>query len=239
MAYQRVNLASLRTQLADRLKTNGYFWSQAEQDRAINEAVAVWQAMTGDHVITVTQTLTNTTSNLFTITSTDNAGTVLSVLRVAPAAGGASLREMSLYELDQGYYGWRTATASSTTQRPSYWSPVGINQLMIYPRIGATTSYSLLCYGDSKPLTSSSSDYIDIDEGELNRVLSLAQAILAFKEGVVEGTDNAKALREMFLLAATTRNKELTETALYKNYMGQDDSLGEPGDEKSQTGLRG
>lgn len=218
MGYARVTLATLRTQLADRLSTNGVFWSQAEQDRALNEAVAMWQAMTGDHIITVTQVVTNTTENLVTLNTTDTNGQVLSVIRVVPAAGGASLRDLNMYDLDQGFYGWRTQTATATTQRPEYWAPVGIGKIYLYPRTGATVTYSMTCYGDIAVLTNTT-DYIDINEGELQRLLGMAQAILAFKEGVVEGTENANALKELFLYIAKTRNKELQKFAAYKNYM--------------------
>lgn len=237
MAYQRVTLSQLRAQLDDRLKTSGSFWTQEEKDRGLNEAIAIWQAMTGDHVITVTQTLTDTTKNLVGLTTTDTNGTVLSVLRVIPA-GGAALREMSLYELDQGFYGWRTETASNTTQRPAYWSPVGIASIMVYPRVGASQSYSLLCYGDALPLTTAGS-YIDISEGELQRVLGMAQAILGFKEGVVDGTDNASALKELFIYVAHNKNRELMDYAIYKDYMGHDESFSEPDLPKTQDGLRG
>lgn len=90
MAYQRVTLAQLRTQILDRLGSTQKFWSQDEIDRALNEAVGVWQALTGEKVITVYQTITSTTSNIFDVVTDHTNGTVLSVIRINPseAEGG-------------------------------------------------------------------------------------------------------------------------------------------------------
>lgn len=233
MAYQRVTLAQLRTQLDDLLHTQGNFWAQEERDAAINEAIAVWQLMTGETVTTVTQSLNSTSENLFTLSNTG----VLSVLRIANTTD-VSLREMSIVELDQGFYGWRTETASTTTQRPEYWIPIGISKIMVYPRTGATSTYNLLVYADAVPLSATNS-YIDIDESQLTKVLAYAQSLLAFKQGEGDGTDNSKPLRDLFITAARERNSLLMQTALYKNYMGQDESKGEPEEPVAQSGARG
>jgi hypothetical protein len=240
MGYARVTLADLRTQLADLLGTQGNFWTQEEQDSAINEAIAAWQLMTGETVTTVSQVITSTTLNKFDVTTTDSAGTVLSVIRatINNNIQTSKLRELSIVELDQGYYGWRSETSSTTTQLPSYWVPIGITSVMLYPRVGTTSTLYLDCYADALPLTATNS-YIDIDESYLTRVLAYAQSLLAFKQGVGDGTDNAKPLRELFMAVARDRNTLLLETALYKNYMGQDDSKGEPGDAQPQQGARG
>jgi hypothetical protein len=50
VAYQRVTLSQLKDRLAERLGGQGRFWSEAEQELALNEALAVWQLMTGDFV---------------------------------------------------------------------------------------------------------------------------------------------------------------------------------------------
>lgn len=237
MAYQRVTLSQLRTQLDDLLKTQGNFWVQEEKDAAINEAISVWQLMTGETVTTITQSVTDTAANLVALVTTDTAGKVLSLLRVSDSSD-VPLREMSVVELDQGYNAWRTETASNTTQRPEYWAPVGIGSILIYPRVGATATYNLHIYSESVPLIATNS-YIDIDEGHLTRVLAYAQSLLAFKQGLAEGTDNSKPLKELFITAAQERNRVLTETALYKNYMGALEDQGEPAKPAPQLGARG
>lgn len=220
----------------DQLDSTGVFWSTEEVNRAINEAISIWQALTGEKTITFTQSVTSTTSNIITVANTATSGAALSIYRLENSSG-VSLREMSLPELDQGFYGWRTETASTTTQRPEYWAPVGITQLAIYPRVGATATYTIHAYGDTGPLTSDTA-YLDIDEGYLQKLISLAQSLLAFKQGVVEGTDNAAALRSMVLEAAKSRNSALLKTAYYKTYMGHDDSAGEPATPQPTAGIR-
>lgn len=48
MAYQRITLAELRSRLAERLGGQNNFWSVAEQEMGLNEALAAWQLLTGD-----------------------------------------------------------------------------------------------------------------------------------------------------------------------------------------------
>jgi hypothetical protein len=52
MAYQRITLAELKSRLAERLGGQGNFWSEAEQEMGLNEALAAWQLLTGDFVST-------------------------------------------------------------------------------------------------------------------------------------------------------------------------------------------
>lgn len=148
-----------------------------------------------------------------------------------------SYREMSIYDLDQGYYAWRTETATTTTQRPEYWAPIGISKFALYPRTGAEITLRILAYADTTPFASSAS-YIDIDEGHLQKVIDYAHSLLAFKEGIPEGTDSSKPLKELFLAAARDRNAELRHTSLYMNYMGHDESKGEFGKPAPQQGVR-
>jgi hypothetical protein len=151
---------------------------------------------------------------------------------------GPAYRELSIYELDQGFYGWRTETASTTTQRPEYWGPVGLTKFFLYPRSGvANLGLNLLVYADNTPLTSDSS-YLDIDEASLSKVLDLAHALLSFKEGVPEGTESIEPLKQLLMHAAATRNSEVAKFALYRNYMGHDDSKGEPELPEPQRGVR-
>lgn len=246
MSYQRVTLATLRTQLVDQLKTVGTFWQLAEINAALNEALAIWHAMTGasyspgGFTVTVTDTETNLV-DFASITDTYNQKpVVLTRVAIQTATGQYSpLQEISVEEMDQGFYGWRTETASVTTQRPEYWASQGLHQFAFYPRTGATCTFQLQGYTDPY-YHYDDGYYINIGEGELARLIDLAQAILMFKEGIVEGTDNAKALRELFVYIAENRNRDLMKLQTYRNYMGQD--LGQAEQDKgvvTQTTLRG
>jgi hypothetical protein len=89
LAYQRVTLATLRAQLLDRLGSVGTFWSTDELNAGINEAVAIWQLLTGEKVITVTQTVGSTTANLFDVVTNHSNGKVLSIIRITPSESTA------------------------------------------------------------------------------------------------------------------------------------------------------
>lgn len=71
MAYQRTSLGQLKDRLAERLGGQGRFWSEAEQELAINEALAVWQLMTGDFVLSQRVDYTAPASNLIVQTTED------------------------------------------------------------------------------------------------------------------------------------------------------------------------
>lgn len=71
MAYQRTSLSQLKARLLERLGGQGRFWSEAEQELAINEALAVWQLMTGDFVLSRRVDYAAPTSNLIVQTTED------------------------------------------------------------------------------------------------------------------------------------------------------------------------
>jgi len=64
MAYQRITLTQLKTRLEERLGGEQRFWTEPEREHAINEAIAAWQLLTGEVVVTDTQTLPANTNLL-------------------------------------------------------------------------------------------------------------------------------------------------------------------------------
>lgn len=57
MAYQRITLTQLKERLAERLGGEQKFWNEPEREAALNEAIGLWQLLTGDVVQTDTQVL--------------------------------------------------------------------------------------------------------------------------------------------------------------------------------------
>jgi len=85
MAYQRVTLAQLEDRLAERLGGEETFWSEPERRGALNEALAVWQLLTGEVVATTTSTLAGAQHYLTYTSTTEPAATFLRV-RCDPCA---------------------------------------------------------------------------------------------------------------------------------------------------------
>lgn len=82
MAYQRVTLAQLEDRLAERLGGEETFWSGPERRAAINEALSVWQLLTGQFVAQQTVTISSTTDNFFTLPTSTMTHTPATLLRV-------------------------------------------------------------------------------------------------------------------------------------------------------------
>jgi hypothetical protein len=216
MAYARTTFLALKDRLAQQVGSQGKFWSEHEREDAINEALAVWQLMTGDFVASANFTGTGNLVEVFDPTGA-NANALspvpLNILRVTQ--GSATLNPTSVDDLDFEKYGWRAAV----TGTPTYWAPYGVSHVVVYPQTGTSTTYGAFYYRGDRILTSDSS-YVNLGDEELVRILEYAQWYLSFKESPKEGLENSAPLREMMLLAARTRNSKLAGIALYSKYMG-------------------
>jgi len=218
MAYARTTLATLKSRLATQIGGQGKFWSAHEQEDAINEALAVWQLLTGDFVATATCTASGNLVEVF-----DPTGVSTATLNPAPlniirlAQGATALQPLTVVDLDQEKYGWRVASTST----PTYWAPYGLSHVVVYPQAGTTNTYTATYYRGDRILTSDSS-YVNLGDEELEKILDYAQWYLSFKESVKEGLANTGPLKEMFLLAARLRNAKLAGTAMYNRFMGLD-----------------
>lgn len=210
-SYSRTTLAELDARLLERVGGEGTFWEQRERLRAINEALDVWQLLTGDFVKTVTVTATSGT-DILAFTTGD---AVVMPLRVKPSAGGAALADVNIQEYDAGEVEWRAAS----TGTPVSWMPTGVEQFYITPKPTTDTALAVLCVSDDYSLASG--DNVDLGDEELVRILDYAQWYLSFKEGLKEGLENSSPLRDMFLLAANKRNSRLKRHALYRKFMGE------------------
>lgn len=208
--YTRTTLAELDARLLERVGGEGVFWEGRERLRAINEALDVWQMLTGDYIKTVTATAVSTT-DVVAIATTNN---VALPLRVTPAAGGAALTDANIHDYDTGEYGWRNVA----TGTPDTWLPTGVGQFIVTPKPTTDTNLTLLCIADDYRL--SSGDTVNLGDEELVRILDYAQWYLSFKEGPEEGGKNSSPLRALFILAANKRNTRLKRTALYRKFMG-------------------
>lgn len=70
MAYQRVTLAQLEDRLAERVGGDETFWTEPERRAAINEALSVWQLLTGQFVATTVVTVTSGAENWVEVDTT-------------------------------------------------------------------------------------------------------------------------------------------------------------------------
>lgn len=239
MAYARTTIAEFRSLLIERIGGNETFWNTGEIDLALNEALAVWQLITGDFVLTVNQTLASG-SQIVQLATTNVPSLGFIRLRRMTAtttpAAATTLYPISIQEADQGYYG-RQGSASGT---PEYWAPFGIDKFMVHPAASATQTVQVQYYSADPRLVMDGTNYLDLGDEEVLRIVDYAQWVLSFKEGLKEALVNTQPLREMFLTAARLRSSKLRNTALYRNYMGNDRDETKPlRTNEEQQGLRG
>jgi hypothetical protein len=232
-AYARVSFSSVKARLTDRVgatSADSRFWSDAEKADAFNEALCVWQALTGDF------------TRAFTIPVLPASGAdvpfvnvprqISSVQRVL--YGTTPLQLISLHELDNGYIGWQY-----TTGTPLYWTPVGLNVVALYP---APTSGTLTFEGLTEGIRLiSDGDFVNLGDEELTRLLDYARFYAAFKEGTGEFTAASPALKRL-MEAAALRNSRLKKTNTYRRAMGihrdEEEGMAPRDGEDSSFGVR-
>jgi hypothetical protein len=239
MAYARTSITEFRNLLIERIGGNETFWTTTEIDLALNEALAVWQLITGDVVRTAGVTLP-AGSQIISLSTTVNPSMGFIRIRrmtttTTPAAA-TTLYPISIQEADQGYYG-RQGSASGT---PEYWAPFGIDKFMIHPAAATTQTVQVQYYSADSRIPMDGATFLDLGDEEVLRIVDYAQWVLSFKEGLKEALVNTQPLREMFLTAARLRSAKLRNTAMYRNYMGNDRDETKPlRTNEEQQGLRG
>lgn len=208
MAYQRITLGEMKTKLMDRLG-NSVFWDKyAEVAIYINEALRVWNLMTGQWKDKFTY---NTVANQIFYTISDH---ILKPMRVT--FNGLPLDLTSLFSLDNGEAGWQ---ADSSV--PNVWFPVGLTKIGIHPA-DSVGDNSLVVEGlVLAPVLTDDTAYLDLGEWQVQALLDYAQHIASFKQGGEE-FKATQALLQNFFKAAGIQNDKFTKSAIYRRFMGED-----------------
>lgn len=217
-------VSDLVDQLTQRVGQNTVFWTEQEKVDAVNEALMVWQLMTGD---TVTE---------FSVSLPATSGTssgIVDVPRQIDSVLEASLSDedltlISMEELDEGMPGWQAASAAGT---PIYWAPLGLTQLALSPPPDENVTLDLLGYRELQRL--GPSDSITIEAEEVDPILDYAHHYLSIKEGTIELQNTVPALAR-FAEAAGLRNGRFKQSAPYRYFMGLDKDE----DERPATGTK-
>lgn len=205
MAYTRVTLSDLIARLSERLGPNTNFWTYQEKRDAINESLAVWQALVGEWVVKA-----ELVANGDSFQTTPHQ--VVSINRLK--YNNVPLNMLSLFELDMGYPGWRNLSGT-----PYYWAPDALDKFAVSPAPSAG-AFQIEGYAEPIVLTSNNS-FIDLGDEELLRILDYAQFYCAFKEGVKEASDNVEGLKSQHMEAAGKRNARLRKSTMYREFMGR------------------
>ncbi len=213
--YVQYTRAQIRGMLQQRVESVP-FWVAAEANDAINEALLMWNALTG--LWKGTQIITTTANNW------DYALDASMVFGTGVTFDGRSLAQSSLTEMDAGKPLWQsqtTADGGSVPTSPQIWLPMSIDMIAIWPA-DAVGGHTLSVFGISQtPTMDDDADFIDIGHEQLDVLLGYALHVLSLKEGG-ERFISTMALLGDFLAAAAEENAQLTASSIFRQFIGID-----------------
>ena len=218
MSYQQVTLAQLQALLAARYESVP-FWTTDESTTAINEALRLWNMLTGywKRKAVVSTSAGNHWLNV--------DSTLLYQLRMTWEDYPMELS--SLGDLDNARSGWEADTVGGTRSdgetlpnRPFVFAPAGLNLFAIWPA-DATTHQITVDSIRETPVLSAPTDFVDIGQEELHAILGYALHYLAFKEGGARFAAT-QDLYKQFISAAALKNGKLNASTYFRNVMGLD-----------------
>lgn len=186
----------------------GAYWGTQEYLFAINEALRIWQCMTG-----ALQTSINV--NLLGGVSASNwvdvPRQIVSVTRVL--FNGVPLAPDTLTGLDYGEGSWQASQGT-----PVRWAPDGLTRIAIYPK--PAQSGRLVLNGIMELSTLNVGDFVNVGNEELTDILEYCLHYLSIKEGPPEMDATSEGLKRL-VTAATKRNGQLRKTNLFRRFAGQ------------------
>ena len=210
MAFHNVTLAELQTQLAERYD-GAPFWTADQSRRAINEALRIWNVLTG------------TWRARFTYPTVPSApymplsGGVVKAIRVSLA--GATLDPGSIDGFDMGLPNWEGVPGT-----PRYWAPVSLTLIALAPPPAFGLAGANAVVVDviaPAPILVNAGDFLDLGSEELSTLLGYALHVLAQSQGL-EALKATHPLYLAFFRAAALRNAVLSASSFYRGLLGLD-----------------
>lgn len=211
--FTQRTLTDLIESASEGVGNNTVYWGVTEKRDAINEAICMWQLLTGRWVARQLMTVDSTFTRL--------PSTMISIQRVKVLQRGANpqvtsgtpILMTSLPELDEGQPGWEDVVGT-----PIMWAPVGLNEIALYPRPSGEILLVVEGLTDA-PRLFSDGDFIDLGDEDLTELLMYVQHYLSFKEAGAEFQATVGNLPMLFE-AAGQQNARLKMTAPYRRWMG-------------------
>src|ERR1022692_3471267 len=143
MAYTTISLAHLRMMLQDKVESVP-FWTDTEANSAINEALLMWNALTG--YWKGSQTIITAPG------SWEYALDSSLVFGARVELNGKSLAIASLADMDAGHPGWQGQSTVSAGNIPTTivkWLPLSLGMIAIWP-VDAVGGQTLTVWGISQ-----------------------------------------------------------------------------------------
>lgn len=208
MAYAVTTRATLRTRVRERLLST--FWTDTEINLYINEALRVWNVLTGYQKNTEGVALTGGSVNFHAKTEFMTTGIIVQRIETS----NIHLDPITLKELNHLSPTWYGQVASTT----SNWMHVGLNNIALYKAPSSTFSATTY-FIDTSPIPSLDGDYIQVGEEDMAAIIDYITFIAKIKESGKEFQESV-ALLQNFLKQASKYNAKVIQTSLYKKVMG-------------------
>ncbi len=214
-AYQRYTLDDIQTQLTQRADGSP-FWTDEESTDAINEALLIWNALTGFWKDTVY--ITTTVNNWdYQLSASLVFGTRIEFNNIP-------LAQASIGDMDYGHPGWQnqtTADGGSIPNTPRNWLPLSIDMIAIWPADAQGGNILKVDGISATPQLNYLDEYIDIGQEELSALVGYALHVLALKEGGARFQATMGYFQD-FLKAAGEENNQLNMSSEFRNFIGTD-----------------
>ena len=223
MAYQTTTLADLQTALAEKFEDQP-FWTADQARRAINEGLRIYNLVTGMYRASNTLSLIPDDTHLYV------GGSLVKGTRVRVGGAGQALTLTSINALDKVMPDWQgvnTAAGGDVPTLPSYWCPVGLTEIQIYPKIDPTLLGLQVTVDGvrSTPLLVNPGDYLNMGDEEISTLLGYALHVLSFAKGI-EALHKTQPLRVAFFKACALKNAQFEASSLYRKIIGLDRTRG-------------
>jgi hypothetical protein len=211
--YEQITLAQLRTRLQNRYESVP-FWSTAEANAALNEALCTWGMLTGrwkERGVGVTVKDTYEVSL---------PSTMVYGMRVL--FNGYPLSPSNLFDLNHGQPNWRaetTASGGGVPTRPTVWVPISLTLIYVWPADAVGHNGWTFDGVSATPILTNDAQYVNLPEADLSVLLGFALHVLTLKKGGQWFAATHKYLRE-FLLAAVRENSIISTAQFYRKFMG-------------------
>jgi hypothetical protein len=213
--FTRQSLTDLIESMTESVGDNTVYWTATEKRDAINEAICMWQVMSGQW----SSRVLITTADIFTrlpnnIVSIQRVG-VLTRGADPETSPGTTLTMTSIPELDLAFPGWESEALAT----PRMWAPVGLNEIALYPPPPVVGVLLVVEGMTDAPRLFSDGDFIDLGEENLTELLRYAHHYLTFKEAGAEFMATQEDLIGL-VESAGQQNARFKMTAPYRRYMG-------------------
>lgn len=206
MAYANTTRSTLRDKIRERIFDT--FWSDDELNRYIDEALKVWNTLTGYN-----RQASSVTIPANTVFYSLNSGVTNHLIFLRAELSDTHLLPISVHDLDKMNRLWMC-----DSDYPIYVALIGLDHCIFYPI--SATDYSITIESVRKAvLPNADASYIQVGEDDIPSIIEYVHFLCSLKEGGAELNDGIVALRT-FMKHAATYNSKLNKISVFRKMLG-------------------